>query len=157
MTRQPRKSSAIVAALDMTPLIDIVFQLLIFFVMTFRFAEQETEFQIKFPRTAVGHAFQQTPLPPLRLAVSADSQGKVAALTLNGETMSSFAEVTQRLAMVLNQSEFGIAQDTDIELACSAELKHSEAIRALDAVTGIRNREGTVLPLIDQVRFTELP
>jgi biopolymer transport protein ExbD len=157
MPQPPCKRTAIAAAVDMTPLIDIVFQLLIFFVMTFRFAEQETEFQIKFPRPGAGHAFQQTPLPPLRLALSADSQGQVAALRLNGETMANFAAVTERLTAILHQRELGIVvEKMDMELACSPDLKHSETVRAIDAVIGVRTRDGAVSPLVDQVRFVEL-
>ena len=38
--------------LEMTPMIDIVFQLLVFFIMTFKIVSQEGDFNIKMPRAA---------------------------------------------------------------------------------------------------------
>ncbi len=38
--------------LQMTPMIDIVFQLLIFFIMTFKIVEVEGDFNIKMPASA---------------------------------------------------------------------------------------------------------
>ena len=39
--------------IDMTPMIDIVFQLLTFFVMTLKIATSEGDFNIKMPRAAL--------------------------------------------------------------------------------------------------------
>jgi biopolymer transport protein ExbD len=38
--------------LQMTPMIDIVFQLLVFFIMTFKIVSQEGDFNIKMPLAA---------------------------------------------------------------------------------------------------------
>ena len=38
--------------LQMTPMIDIVFQLLVFFIMTFKIVAQEGDFNIKMPVSA---------------------------------------------------------------------------------------------------------
>lgn len=157
MHRPNGKSWSIKTALDMTPLIDIVFQLLIFFVMTFRLVEQEADFHVKAPRSGVAINSTEPPLPTLVLAITADSNGNVSEVRLNGERLTGFPAVTDRLAKVLIQSNLSSAPiSAEMEIACSPGLKHAEAVRALDAVTGIRNRDGAITPLIEMVRFAEL-
>ncbi|MFT5528125.1 MAG: biopolymer transport protein ExbD, partial [Pirellulaceae bacterium] len=39
--------------LQMTPMIDIVFQLLVFFIMTFKIVAMEGDFNIKMPMAAI--------------------------------------------------------------------------------------------------------
>ena len=141
----------------MTPLIDIVFQLLIFFVMTFRLVEQEAEFHVKTPHSGVASNSTDPPLPTIVLAITANSDGSVGHLRLNGEPLSGFPAVTNRLASALiYTNSCNGTTNAEMEIACSPTLKHAEAVRALDSVTGIRNRDGTITPLIERVRFVEL-
>ena len=61
--------------LQMTPMIDIVFQLLVFFIMTFKIVAQEGDFNIKMPLAApnAGTA-DDSLLPPLKLRLLADDK-----------------------------------------------------------------------------------
>lgn len=157
MVKPIRKHPAIAAALDMTPLIDIVFQLLIFFVMTFRLADQETEFHVRSPRSGPDVTPQATGLPTLRLAILADETGRTARVELNGQPMPGYAAVTERLKSILGNRELGApGSNLEIEVACSPQLKHSEAIRALDTVAGLRHPDGAVTKFFEQIRFVEL-
>src|SRR5688572_11326552 len=72
---------------QMTPMIDVVFQLLVFFVMSFRIASLEGDFAIKMPVATRGNPDMHDPvLTPLKLRVQSDSSGNVAAVTLNGRS-----------------------------------------------------------------------
>ena len=62
--------------LQMTPMIDIVFLLLIFFVMTFKIVAQEGDFNIKMPLAAPNAStIDDSLLPPLKLRLVADQDG----------------------------------------------------------------------------------
>ncbi|MEK6237543.1 MAG: biopolymer transporter ExbD, partial [Planctomycetales bacterium] len=53
--------------LQMTPMIDIVFQLLVFFVMTFKIVSQEGDFDIKMPLAAPSEGTPDEDLyPPIK-------------------------------------------------------------------------------------------
>lgn len=63
----------------MTPMIDIVFQLLIFFIMTFKIVSQEGDFNIHMPLAAIETGPPQDPLPPpikIRLAAVSDADAR---------------------------------------------------------------------------------
>lgn len=72
MAIQLKKSRAL-GALSLTPLIDVVFLLLIFFLVTTRFAEEEREMDIVLPE-----ASEAVPLviQPSHLFVNVDEQGR---------------------------------------------------------------------------------
>ena len=62
--------------LQMTPMIDIVFQLLIFFIMTFKIVAMEGDFNIKMPSAAPSSG-EPDPLQdtPLMLTLKANDDG----------------------------------------------------------------------------------
>ena len=68
--------------LNMTSMIDIVFLLLIFFVMTFKIVEMEGDFSIRMPLAGDGAAADPTDLP-LKLRLRADANGSLTSMSLN--------------------------------------------------------------------------
>ena len=67
------KRSAAVSSLSITPLIDVVFLLLIFFLVSSRFAEEERELQLNLP--SISEALPATAQPD-ELVVNIDRQGR---------------------------------------------------------------------------------
>jgi biopolymer transport protein ExbD len=67
------KKSRALSALSLTPLIDVVFLLLIFFLVTTRFAEEEREMDVILPE-----ASEAVPLvvQPSHLFINVDEQGR---------------------------------------------------------------------------------
>jgi len=65
------KSSAL-AQLSLTPLIDVVFLLIIFFLVATRFAEEEREMQI---RLAESSEAQPLTSPPVQVCINIDEKG----------------------------------------------------------------------------------
>ncbi|OYV83264.1 MAG: hypothetical protein B7Z73_16265, partial [Planctomycetia bacterium 21-64-5] len=58
--------------MQMTPMIDVVFQLLTFFVMSFKIVSQEGDFNIKMPLAAAGPSQEPQDLPPIKLRLTAN-------------------------------------------------------------------------------------
>ena len=77
--------------LNLTPMIDVVFLLIIFFMVATSFAEMERDIELQLPEVAAARA--PTSAPKQRV-VSVRADGEVA---LDGQRMS-LAELTQRLA-----------------------------------------------------------
>src|SRR4030095_12874354 len=71
--------------IDMTPMIDIVFQLLSFFCMTLRVSEAEGDFNIKMPLGAPRAGAPDPNLaPPIKIRVRADpATGNLVELVIN--------------------------------------------------------------------------
>ena len=73
--------------LQMTPMIDIVFQLLIFFIMSFKIAVPEGDFSIRMPQPGPTEPHPQLP-PTLTVKLSADDAGELSGVQVNGVTLS---------------------------------------------------------------------
>ena len=68
--------------LSMTSMIDIVFLLLVFFVMTFKISAQEGDFNVKMPLQGDGAPVDDTELP-LKLRLKSNGAGQLQEITLN--------------------------------------------------------------------------
>ena len=64
--------------LQMTPMIDIVFQLLVFFVMTFKIAAMEGDFNIKMPAAAPSQGMPDEPTSTHDLTVDGECRGRIS-------------------------------------------------------------------------------
>lgn len=144
-------------ALQMTPMIDIVFQLLIFFIMTFKIVALEGDFNIKMPSAAPSEgAPDEDQLPPIVLKLSADAAGNLTSIMLNDQPLESFSELHSYIIDLVGQDagpDTGLA-GAEVEIDCDPNLKYVNTVEAMTAVTGKVAEDGTIIKLIEKVKFT---
>ena len=70
--------------LQMTPMIDIVFQLNIFFLFTFKIVLPEGDFNMQMPSAAAARAAEPSELPPLRLVMKAGADRRAGRPAAGG-------------------------------------------------------------------------
>ncbi|MCA9108228.1 MAG: biopolymer transporter ExbD, partial [Planctomycetales bacterium] len=76
--------------LQMTPMIDIVFQLLVFFIMTFKIAAMEGDFNIKMPLSAPSEGSpEEREMPPFQLRMAANPDGSLRSMRLDQQTLGA--------------------------------------------------------------------
>ena len=82
--------------LQMTPMIDIVFQLLVFFIMTFKIVAQEGDFNIKMPLAAQQQGMpEESPILTMHVRLRADADGRLLSsrgIEVNGEMLFNTPE-----------------------------------------------------------------
>jgi len=84
-------------AIDMTPMIDVVFQLITFFMLTLKTVITEGDFDIKMPLGASAGAALDDPLPPVRVRMTAGPGGERTSLSMNGQAVGDFDELRTRI------------------------------------------------------------
>ena len=149
-----RRRLATRVPLDMTPLIDIVFQLLIFFILTLRIAPVEGEFAMQLPRTARERSVYSGELPPLIVRLRSDEAGGLAGVWLGDEHLGGWDELHERLAGLVADNPHFTASGR-VELHCDRDLAYEHTIAAITAVSGTRQPDGSIVRLIEQVHFAE--
>ncbi len=105
--------------LDMTPLIDVVFLLLIFFMLTASFTQAQ-RLKVELPKAEQG----ETADPSKDWVIEIDAQGQYA---LNGEALAG-DQLVVRLRELPGRSE-----ETVIQIRADAKTQHQAVIHALDA------------------------
>ncbi|MBM3998514.1 MAG: biopolymer transporter ExbD [Planctomycetes bacterium] len=143
--------------LQMTPMIDIVFQLLVFFIMSFKIVAQEGDFNIRMPLAAAGGVPDETQVPPLKLYLTADSRGELQTpFVLNEQPFDAFPALTEYIAGYLGDERGpgSVAETAEIELHCDYNLRYEYVVAAIDAVSGeVDDTTGRVNELIKQIKF----
>ena len=141
--------------LQMTPMIDIVFQLLIFFLMSFKIASQEGDFNIKMPVAAITKVDDIDTTIPIKIRLKADADGKLVGIQMNDKPINSFKELhSQVLGIVGGASGPSSAADnTEVELDCDYGLKYKHVVEAITAVSGYIDESNNVVKLIQKIKF----
>ncbi len=150
--------------LQMTPMIDIVFQLLIFFIMTFKIVALEGDFNIRMPIAAPNADVTDIdPLPPMKLMLRAAANGDIASIMMGERSFDSFDGPQNSLHDYVISLAGGIGgdagpgdslTDTEIEIDCDYHLRYEHVVAAITAVSGHRTPSGDVVKLIERIKFT---
>ena len=144
--------------LQMTPMIDVVFQLNIFFIFSFKIVLPEGDFNIRMPSAAAARAMDLSESIPTPLVMKADAEGRLADMRLGGRSFGNapdaFLKLHQQIRGMVNDAGGpGTATDLEIELDCDYDLNYEHVMRAITAITGyIEN--GQPHKLIERVKFT---
>ena len=143
-------------AVDMTPMIDVVFQLVSFFMCTLKVVAPEGDFDIRMP---LGVAAAATPddqqVPPVRVKLSAGPDGALAGIAMNGQPVGDFEDLRKRILALVgtDTGPNSLAERTEVELDCDYGLKYVNVVRAITAVSG-KVQDGQIVELIKKIKFT---
>ena len=147
--------------IDMTPMIDIVFQLLSFFCMTLRVSEAEGDFNIKMPLAAPrAGAPDPNLVPPIKIRLRADpATGNLVELVINESAGGINFSGANRWANLNkhirdNVGEGSMAAASEVELDCDYALKYEYVIEAITAVSGRVTPTGEVVKLVEKIKFS---
>jgi biopolymer transport protein ExbD len=142
----------------MTPMIDVVFQLLVFFVLSFKVVSAEGDFNIKMPLGSKPDPGMPASSAPLKLRLVADSGGELAHVYLNQREFAAADWVgLQRHLLGLLGPDSGpdsARPDLEVEVDCDYHLRYQHAMDALTAVSGMRGEHGQLVPLIERIKLS---
>lgn len=143
--------------LHMTPMIDIVFQLLVFFIMTFKIVSQEGDFNIKMPLASQSAGpVDELQMPPIQVRMTADSQGVLNGLFLNERSLPSVESLRDEIVAIIGDERGpgSYQQQAEVELDCDYDLNYEHVIAAITAVSGyIDPSTDSVVKLVEKIQF----
>ena len=140
-------------SIDMTPMIDIVFQLLAFFIFALRIVALEGDLSIQMPRHPVPGAPSITASLPLKIRLTAAADGSLARIQLNGQDMADMRELRAQVVKLIGDA--GRAAELEADLVCDEGLAYQHALAAVTAIGGRRDAAGRIEPLLRKVRFRQ--
>jgi biopolymer transport protein ExbD len=156
MAKRQSSSLGDKVAIDMTPMIDVVFQLMSFFMCTLKVVAPEGDFDIRMPLGAAAAAApDDQQVPPVRVKLSAGPDGGLAGIAMNGTPVSDFEELRKRVIGLVgtDTGPNSLAERTEVELDCDYSLKYVNVVRAITAVSG-KVQDGQIVELIKKIKFT---
>lgn len=143
-------------AIDMTPMIDVVFQLISFFMFSLKVIAPEGDFDIRMPIAAAAAAApDDQQVPPVRVKLTAGPDGSLAAIAMNGTPVADFDELRKRIIGLVgaDSGPNSLAEKTEVEFDADYALKYANVVKAITAVSG-KVENGQVVELIRKIKFT---
>jgi biopolymer transport protein ExbD len=141
--------------LSMTALIDIVFLLLAFFVMTFKVSAQEGDFNIRMPTPGTGSAADSTELA-MKLRLRADGEGNLQDIVLNDNLSfgTDFNALRGKIVQLVGDTSgpSDEEQGPEVEIDLDYDLHYKYVVSAITSVTGYKSGDN-VVRLIQRIKF----
>lgn len=143
--------------LNMTSMIDIVFLLLVFFVMTFKIVELEGDFSVRMPLAGSSNQTIDNTDLPLTLRMRSDAQGRLVGMSVGERDLGVSFEALRGyvLEQLSTSAPSGDGEDgPELEIDTDYQLRYAYVIEAITAVSGYKDGE-QVVKLIDKIKFAK--
>lgn len=143
--------------LNMTSMIDIVFLLLIFFVMTFKIVELEGDFSVRMPLAGKASAQSESLDLPIKLRMRADSSGRLESMSMNEISLGTdYDQLRANVVGMVGIAEPGAAaaDGPQLEIDADFNLRYEHVIEAITSVSGFKDGD-EVVKLIDKITFAK--
>lgn len=143
--------------MNMTPMIDVCFQLLIFFMLSLRLFSLEGDFGIKMPLAAPQEGLpDEAQTPPVKIRLRADEKGNLASMEMGQRKLTTFKELHHQVREVsgLDRGPAGTSGSAEVELDCDYNLKFEYVVNALSAISGyLTEDKQSVVRMIEKIKF----
>ena len=133
-----RQSSAAKVDIPMAPMIDIVFQLLIFFMLNLKIVAPEGDFNVNLPL----HTGPEGPVAPssIRVGLRSDIDGHLTGLTIGdrnlGNNDAAFEQLNREILQIIGRPGNPVVADIEVELDADYETQHQYVVKAISRCTG---------------------
>jgi biopolymer transport protein ExbD len=139
-------------------MIDVVFQLMIFFMLTFNIIAPEGDFDVRMPLSkSSAEPLDDLQLPPIQVRLVSDAEGMLTGILMNGEPVKDFDELRQRVASFVDIAlESGASlEDVELEIDSDYQLDYINVVDAITAVSG-RIENGQLIEMVKKISFVPL-
>ncbi len=144
--------------IPMAPMIDIVFQLLIFFMLNLKIVAPEGNFNINLPVSAPSNAPSEVNLPDIKVGLRSDRDGNLVQLTLGGNNLgndnAAFDRLNAEVLKIIGRPGNPLTKDIEVELDADFECQYKYVVKAISRCTGrFDQKTQTVTRYIEKIKF----
>ena len=144
---------------QMTPMIDVVFQLLIFFMLTLKIIPPEGDFSINMPIGAPSQATTDVQLPDIKVRLIAARNGQLAELRFGQRNLGNdpdvvFQQLNAEILKSIGRPGNPLTKDIEVEIDADYELHYNYTIQTVSACMGRYDPSSErIIRYIEKVKF----
>ena len=141
-----------------TPMIDVTFQLLTFFMFTLRIVGPEGDFNINMPPPGAGAAKSEV-LPDIKVRLIATPEGQLESLKLGdrplGNDAKSFQRLNNEILKLVGGANTARNNEIEVEIDADFHLNFDYVVKAISACTGRLSPDGkTIIRYVEKIKFS---
>ncbi|MDO5566565.1 MAG: biopolymer transporter ExbD [Planctomycetia bacterium] len=155
--------------LQMTSMIDVVFLLLSFFIITYKTPEIEGDFNIRMPVQVQSNQLPSLDdLTPVTIRLMSDSQGNLTGIVFGDKSLGVDFQLLRKSIFDYIQASGSVdfqqalttsvvpafKDDLEVEFDCDPKLRYKYTMLGITAVTGYLNGDNQVVKMVEKVKFT---
>ncbi|WP_417384570.1 ExbD/TolR family protein [Gimesia sp.] len=144
---------------QMAPMIDVVFQLLIFFMLTLNIVEPEGDFNVNMPITNSSEASDEPLLQTdIKVRLIANEDGSLNNIRVGQNNLGNgpnvFAGLNNEILLYIIKPGSAISKDMEVELEADYNLHYEYTLKAVSACTGRLDPSGKhIVRYIEKIKF----
>ena len=149
------KKSESKCEVQMTAMIDVVFQLLIFFMLSFKIVVHEGDFNVKMPARGSRNSIDDSGIPPIKVRLTKHADGGLGAITMNDKPIDGFPSLREKIIQAFG-TQGGPGSNlaaAEVEFDCDYDLKYEHVMNAITAVSGF-SKNGHIIKLVEKIKFS---
>lgn len=143
---------------QMAPMIDVVFQLLIFFMLTLKIVEPEGDFNINMPIGQAAASSAEELKIDIKVRLQANEDGSLAQLSLGprnlGNDTAAFERLNHEILNIIGRPGTPAAESTEVDIEADYNLDFQHTISAVSACTGRLSKNGQIVRYIEKINLT---
>ncbi|WP_010586510.1 ExbD/TolR family protein [Schlesneria paludicola] len=125
--------------IPMAPMIDIVFQLLIFFMLNLKIVSPEGNFNINMPIGPPSAAADQG-LPEIKVGLHSDRDGNLTQITFGSKNLgnddAAFEQLNKEILTYIGRPGNPLTKEVEVEIDADFETQYKYVVRAISKCTG---------------------
>lgn len=142
---------------QITPMIDVVFLLLIFFMLTLKIVEPEGDFQINMPIAAPEpNQEMDLELPDIRIRLIANDDGSLNQILFGqrslGTGKAAFEKLNREILKIIGFPGNPATAETEVEIDADFNLHYENIVSAVSACSGTL-QDGQIVRYIEKIKF----
>ena len=145
--------------IPMAPMIDIVFLLLIFFMLNLKITAPEGNFDINLPIAAPGSTQSlELNLPEIKVGLRSDREGLLTQLTLGSKNLgtddAAFVRLNQEILRIIGSPGNPLTKDVEVEIDADFETHYHYVVKAISNCTGrLDPQTRQVARFVEKIKF----
>ncbi|HEY4258555.1 MAG TPA: biopolymer transporter ExbD [Schlesneria sp.] len=126
--------------IPLAPMINVIFLLLVFSMLSMKIVSPEANFDINLPVTAPSHALSHANGHDIKVGLESDRDGNLTQLTLGGTNLgndeAAFDRLNKEILLLIGRPGHPQTKDIEVEIDADYECQYQYVVKAISRCTG---------------------
>ena len=144
--------------IPMAPMIDVVFLLLIFFMLNLKIVSPEGNFNLNMPISVPNTMAIEKSLPEIKIGLRSDRDGNLSELTFGSQNLgnddAAFDRLNQEILKIIGRPGNPLTKNVEVEIDADFETQYKYVVKAISKCTGRYDPETKQLArYVEKIKF----